>query len=102
MALNTVCRPYQVVRRDIVLENVELMNRDLTSCSWEIACRSYVLIALGEAYSSRSVPDEWSFPGAKYFAIATRLLRNPERPGVEIIENHLLMIGCTLFFLSPH
>ncbi|KZL70569.1 fungal specific transcription factor, partial [Colletotrichum incanum] len=92
VALKYVSRRYHVVRRSLVMENLE---QSIHNPSWgDLMLRSklWALFAIGELYSTRSIPSEKDFPGMAYFAKASRILGVlDERPGTDSIEIILLL-----------
>ncbi|KAK2048124.1 fungal-specific transcription factor [Colletotrichum somersetense] len=92
VALKYVSRRYHVVRRSLVMENLE---QSIHNPSWgDLMLRSklWALFAIGELYSTRSIPSEKEFPGMAYFAKASRILGVlDERPGTDSIEIMLLL-----------
>ncbi|KAK1994954.1 fungal-specific transcription factor domain-containing protein [Colletotrichum falcatum] len=92
VALKYVARRYHVVRRSRVMENLE---QSIHNPSWgDLMLRSklWALFAIGELYSTRSIPSEKEFPGMAYFAKASRILGVlDERPGTDSIEIMLLL-----------
>ncbi|TQN68266.1 putative transcriptional regulatory protein [Colletotrichum shisoi] len=92
VALKYVSRRYHVVRRSLIMENLE---QSIHNPSWgDLMLRSklWALFAIGELYSTRSIPSEKDFPGMAYFAKASRILGVlDERPGTDSIEIMLLL-----------
>ncbi|KAI8312859.1 putative transcriptional regulatory protein [Colletotrichum sp. SAR11_59] len=92
VALKYVSRRYHVVRRSSIMENLE---QSIHNPSWgDLMLRSklWALFAIGELYSTRSIPSERDFPGMAYFAKASRILGLlDERPGTDSIEIMLLL-----------
>ncbi|KAF6838629.1 fungal specific transcription factor domain-containing protein [Colletotrichum plurivorum] len=92
VALKYVSRRYHVVRRSTIMENLE---QSIHNPSWgDLMLRSklFALFAIGELYSTRSIPSEKDFPGMAYFAKASRILGVlDERPGTDSIEIMLLL-----------
>ncbi|EFQ25330.1 fungal specific transcription factor domain-containing protein [Colletotrichum graminicola M1.001] len=92
VALKYVSHRYHVVRRSLVMENLE---QSIHNPSWgHLMLRSklWALFAIGELYSTRSIPSEKEFPGMAYFAKASRILGVlDERPGTDSIEIILLL-----------
>ncbi|GJC88389.1 putative transcriptional regulatory protein C3C7.04 [Colletotrichum liriopes] len=92
VALKYVSRRYHVVRRSLVMESLE---QSIHNPSWgDLMLRSklWALFAIGELYSTRSIPSEKDFPGMAYFAKASRILGVlDERPGTDSIEIILLL-----------
>lgn len=93
VSLKYVSRSYHVVRRSAVLENLE---QSIHNPSWGGAimrCKFWGLFAIGELYSTRSVPPGKDFPGMAYFAKASKMLGVlDERPSLDSIEiMHLLV-----------
>ncbi|KAF9878591.1 C6 transcription factor [Colletotrichum karsti] len=92
VALKYVSRRYHVVRRSSIMENLE---QSIHNPSWgDLMLRSklWALFAIGELYSTRSIPSEKDFPGMPYFAKASRILGVlDERPGTDSIEIMLLI-----------
>ncbi|KDN61626.1 putative fungal specific transcription factor [Colletotrichum sublineola] len=92
VALKYVSCRYHVVRRSLVMGNLE---QSIHNPSWgDLMLRSklWALFAIGELYSTRSIPSEKEFPGMAYFAKASRILGVlDERPGTDSIEIMLLL-----------
>ncbi|KAJ3949286.1 uncharacterized protein N0V96_000401 [Colletotrichum fioriniae] len=92
VALKYVARRYHVVRRSAVMRDLE---QSIHNPSWgDLMLRSklWALFAIGELYSTRSIPSEKDFPGMPYFAKASRVLGVlDERPGTDSIEIMLLL-----------
>ncbi|KAK1716104.1 hypothetical protein CaCOL14_009186 [Colletotrichum acutatum] len=92
VALKYVARRYHVVRRSAVMRDLE---QSIHNPSWgDLMLRSklWALFAVGELYSTRSIPSEKDFPGMPYFAKASRVLGVlDERPGTDSIEIMLLL-----------
>lgn len=97
VALKYVSRRYHVVRRSSIMENLE---QSIHNPSWgDLMLRSklWALFAIGELYSTRSIPSERDFPGMAYFAKASRILGLlDERPGTDSIEIMLLLVRPTV------
>jgi hypothetical protein len=94
VALKTVSRTWHISRRSVVLENVRRLVQDPRMCDWLEMCRIWALLAIGEAFSSRCVMPNESFPGARYWARAMYLAHMPcERPKLDFVEVYLLMVG---------
>jgi proline utilization trans-activator len=93
VALNTFCRYYHIVRRSIVLENLELAIKNQGRGDRLHICRLLALFALGELYSTKTAARDGSFPGLDYFARATKMAGVPaERPRMDAIEIILLLV----------
>ncbi|TDZ68176.1 putative transcriptional regulatory protein [Colletotrichum trifolii] len=92
VALKYVGRRYHVVRRSSVMEDLE---QSIHNPSWgDVMLRSklWALFAIGELYSTRSIPSVKDFPGMAYFAKASRIMGLlDERPGTDSIEIMLLI-----------
>ncbi|KAJ0322464.1 hypothetical protein COL5a_008694 [Colletotrichum fioriniae] len=92
VALKYVAHRYHVVRRSAVMRDLE---QSIHNPSWgDLMLRSklWALFAIGELYSTRSIPSEKDFPGMPYFAKASRVLGVlDERPGTDSIEIMLLL-----------
>lgn len=94
VALKTVCKTWHIVRRSVVLDDVQKFLQNPSSCSWLVQCRISALLAIGEAASSRCVLPDAAFPGVRYWAHAVRMAHMPcERPRLEFVEIHLLMVS---------
>ncbi|KAK2022924.1 hypothetical protein LX32DRAFT_173903 [Colletotrichum zoysiae] len=103
VALRYVSRRHHVVRRSLVMENLE---QSIHNPSWgDLVLRSrlWALFAIGELYSTRSIPSEKEFPGMAYFARASRILGVlDERPGTDSIEIMLLLSFYSLALNRRH
>ena len=94
VALSTVCKVWHIVRKSVVLASVNAVIQDPSSVDWLSACRLWILLALGEAYSSRCTLPDSAFPGAKYFARAMAMVHIPsERPRLALVEIYLLLVS---------
>ncbi|EME43638.1 hypothetical protein DOTSEDRAFT_72863 [Dothistroma septosporum NZE10] len=92
VALSTVCKVWHIVRRSVVLASVNAVIHNPSSIDWLSACRLWILLALGEAYSSRCTLPDCAFPGAKYFARAMAMVHIPnERPRLALVEIYILL-----------
>ncbi|KAI6782178.1 uncharacterized protein J7T54_002415 [Emericellopsis cladophorae] len=91
VALKPLSRSYHIVRRSIVLDNLERSIQDLSWGDSFQRGKLWALFAVGELYSARSASDK-AFPGMAYFAKALRVIgRSHERPNVEAIETRLIL-----------
>ena len=95
-ALKYVTRHYHIVRRSLILEGLEqtLQNPNFNGSLFK--SKLWALFAIGEMYSTRTAVVGKNFPGIRYFARATRVLRIvSERPRIDAIEIRLLLV-CSL------
>lgn len=94
VALKTTSRNWHICRKSVILEDVRRVVQDSGSCDWLAKCRIWALLAIGEAFSSRCVMPNESFPGARYWTKAMSLAYMPsERPKLDVVEVNLLMVG---------
>jgi proline utilization trans-activator len=94
VALKTVGKSFHIVRRSIILANVQQLCQDHSSCDWLTQCRLWALLAIGEAYSSRSALPNHPFPGTQYWARAMSMMSMPyERPRLQVVEIYLLLVS---------
>ena len=96
VALKTFSKTFHMVRRSVVMKDVERLIKDPQSCDWLTQAQIWALLAIGEAYSARSALPNRPFPGSRYWARAMRLMYMPsERPSLQVIEIYLLLSFCS-------
>lgn len=92
VALKYVSRCYHIVRKSQILEGLEQTIQNPHSTDSLLKSKLWALFAIGEMYSTRTAAKEKNFPGMRYFARATRVLRIiSERPRIDAIEIRLLL-----------
>ncbi|KAI6379387.1 hypothetical protein MCOR25_001975 [Pyricularia grisea] len=98
VALSHVSRYYHIVRRSAI---VEILQNGIPGSGDSITrSKLWVLFAIGEMYSCRA---SRTFPGIKYFARATRVLRIvSERPSISEVELRLLLVYFSLALNRRH
>ncbi|KAI7921385.1 hypothetical protein M0657_006096 [Pyricularia oryzae] len=98
VALSHVSRYYHIVRRSAILE---ILQNGIPGSGDSITrSKLWVLFAIGEMYSCRA---SRTFPGIKYFARATRVLRIvSERPSISEVELRLLLVYFSLALNRRH
>lgn len=93
VALKFICSRWHIVRRSVVLDNMEKLIQQPSSCDRVMHCQMLALLALGEAMSSRCVLPGSTFPGLKQWCKAMALLSvTPERPRLDVVETYLLLV----------
>ncbi|KAF7186999.1 Proline utilization trans-activator [Pseudocercospora fuligena] len=92
VALKTISRTWHIVRKSTILQDVQKLLTDPKQCNWLTTCRIWVLMAIGEGYSSRCTLPDQPFPGAQYWARAMQMTHMPaERPRLDLVEVYLLL-----------
>ncbi|RSL47265.1 hypothetical protein CEP53_009999 [Fusarium sp. AF-6] len=92
VALKYVSRCYHIVRKSQILEGLEQTIQNPHSTDSLLKSKLWALFAIGEMYSTRTAAKEKNFPGMRYFARATRVLRIiSERPRIDAVEIRLLL-----------
>ncbi|EME82523.1 uncharacterized protein MYCFIDRAFT_176068 [Pseudocercospora fijiensis CIRAD86] len=92
VALKTISKTWHIVRKSTILQDVQKLLTDPQQCNWLTKCRIWVLMAIGEGYSSRCTLPDQPFPGAQYWARAMQLTHMPaERPRLDLVEVYLLL-----------
>lgn len=99
-AIKCLGRWHHIVRRSVILEELEQSLQYPRSMGCLLQSKFWVLFAIGKMYSTRTSAAPKSFPGLEYFGKATKVLRIiSERPTVEMVETWLLLV-CRLYGCS--
>ncbi|KAK2599835.1 hypothetical protein N8I77_011558 [Diaporthe amygdali] len=91
-ALKYLARCHYLVQREVVtgVQGTEMAMNPGRGTP-ELRAKFWVLFALGELCSARSLPSD-GYPGVHYYAQATKLLGQlKERPGLDFIETLLML-----------
>lgn len=99
-AMKYIQRSYHIVQRQSAIEVWDQITRDSNRVSVILQCRCWALFAIGELYITKSIGVQ-GFPGMAYFAQASKALGElEERPEVEGVELHLLLVSTSVPSLS--
>lgn len=92
-ALRCLGRWHHIVRKSVILEELEKTLQQPKSVGCLLQSKFWALFAIGKTYSTRTSATSGTFPGLEYFAKATKILRIiSERPTVEMVETWLLLV----------
>lgn len=84
---------HHLVRRSVILQELEQTARRPDALGSLHASRLWALFAIGQMYSTRTSASSGDFPGLRYFTKATRILDDiSERPTIEMVETGLLLV----------